>query len=274
MVAYQESSTGKYEILFRRSTDYGLSWSGLQTIATGVDFRRFPSIASYNSNVIVFWEDTKYGNSDILCRRSTNSGSSWYAEVRLTSHSSNQFKPNVTIDGTNIHAVWEDDRDSTEIYYIRGINNGTVWQTIQRLTDNSFSSVKPSVMASGQKVHVCWADRRTGNYDIYYKRNPTGNTIGISKINTEIPEKYLLYQNYPNPFNPDTKISFSVPKTNYVTLIIYNSIGKEIETLVNKKLDAGNYDINFNASNLPSGVYFYRLISGSFSQTKKMILIK
>jgi len=97
---------------------------------------------------------------------------------------------------------------------------------------------------------------------------------GIVNSKGGTPENYILSQNYPNPFNPVTKINFSIPKSEYITLKVYNSLGKEIETIVNKKLNAGNYEINFNASSLPSGVYFYRLISGSFSQTKKMILIK
>lgn len=88
------------------------------------------------------------------------------------------------------------------------------------------------------------------------------------------PENYILNQNYPNPFNPVTRISFSIPRTEFITLKVYNTLGKEIETLLNKKLDAGNYDINFNASSLPSGVYFYRLISNNFSETKKMIVLK
>jgi hypothetical protein len=98
--------------------------------------------------------------------------------------------------------------------------------------------------------------------------------VSVGNEKTETPSKYALHQNYPNPFNPATRISFSIPKQEFVTLKVYNSLGKEIETLVNKKLNAGNYDINFNAGSLPSGVYFYRLITESYSETKKMIILK
>jgi hypothetical protein len=99
-------------------------------------------------------------------------------------------------------------------------------------------------------------------------------TTRINNNQTEIPEVYSLGQNYPNPFNPATKIDFSIPKSGNVILKIFDIVGKEIETLINKEMSAGNYTIDFNASRLSSGTYFYKLTSGVFSQTKKMILLK
>lgn len=85
---------------------------------------------------------------------------------------------------------------------------------------------------------------------------------------------YVLSQNYPNPFNPMTKIKFSLPKSEIVQIKVYNILGKEIQTLLNEYKKAGTYEVDFDASNLPSGVYFYRMISGSYSETKKMILLR
>ena len=93
-------------------------------------------------------------------------------------------------------------------------------------------------------------------------------------ISTEIPKSYNLAQNYPNPFNPSTKIKFGVPKNGEVRLVIYDVIGKEVATLVNEHLNAGTYESEWNASNFPSGVYFYKLVSEDFTQTKKLVLIK
>ncbi|MFZ1279681.1 MAG: T9SS type A sorting domain-containing protein [Ignavibacteriaceae bacterium] len=89
-----------------------------------------------------------------------------------------------------------------------------------------------------------------------------------------IPNEYVLNQNYPNPFNPTTDIKFSIPTSNFVTLKIYDVLGNELETLVNQELQAGTHIVDFNASLLSSGTYFYRITSGSFSETKKMTLIK
>ncbi len=87
-------------------------------------------------------------------------------------------------------------------------------------------------------------------------------------------ENYLLNQNYPNPFNPSTKISWQSPVSGWQTLKVYDVLGNEVATLVNEYRNAGSYEVNFNASKLSSGVYFYQLKTGDFIQIKKMILLK
>ncbi|PIW68969.1 MAG: hypothetical protein COW08_09715, partial [Ignavibacteriales bacterium CG12_big_fil_rev_8_21_14_0_65_30_8] len=98
------------------------------------------------------------------------------------------------------------------------------------------------------------------------------STTGIK--NEELPSKFELFQNYPNPFNPSTQIYYSVAKSGNVNLEIFDLLGRKIETLVNQFHSPGNYNVVFNAKNLSSGVYFYQLRAGSFSQVNKMILIK
>jgi hypothetical protein len=83
-----------------------------------------------------------------------------------------------------------------------------------------------------------------------------------------------MSQNYPNPFNPSTKISYGIPVSDLVTLKIYDVLGKEVMTLVNQKQEAGNYQVEFNAASLPSGMYVYRIKSGNFVETKRMMLLK
>jgi hypothetical protein len=100
--------------------------------------------------------------------------------------------------------------------------------------------------------------------------------------NTNQPEVFVLYQNYPNPFNPSTRIKYIVPiviaskakQSTLVTLIVYDALGKEVTTLVDEEKSFGEYDVRFDASGLPSGIYFYRLEAGSFTVTKKMLLLK
>ena len=100
------------------------------------------------------------------------------------------------------------------------------------------------------------------------------NTIGDVIASGKLPEGFELKQNYPNPFNPVTTINYSIPSNGNVKLKIYDILGREVATLVNETKAPGNYEVNFNAANLPSGVYFYRLQTGDFIQTKKMILMK
>ena len=105
--------------------------------------------------------------------------------------------------------------------------------------------------------------------------NLTINMITTSVENNQnYPDGYFLYQNYPNPFNPQTTIKYSLLNSNYVSLNIYNILGKRIAELVNSRQAAGQYEVVFNASGLPSGIYYYTLHAGSFSQTRKLILLK
>gem|GEM_PF-890581 len=109
-----------------------------------------------------------------------------------------------------------------------------------------------------------------------------GNAIGIKQISSQVPSQFKLEQNYPNPFNPSTKIRFEVPLIKgdlggFVGLKVYNALGQEVSTLVNPAsagLKSGTYEVEWNASNLPSGVYFYKFDSQGFTETKKMVLVK
>lgn len=98
--------------------------------------------------------------------------------------------------------------------------------------------------------------------------------IGIEPISLEIPKNFSLSQNYPNPFNPITNFEFSIASLGLVNLVIYDVTGREIETLLNTDMKPGTYKADWNAANYPSGVYFYRLSAGKFTETKKMLMIK
>jgi len=103
--------------------------------------------------------------------------------------------------------------------------------------------------------------------------------VGINFISGVIPESYSLQQNYPNPFNPVTKIKFDVPsdaksQQSNVKMTVFDVMGREVMTIVNEKLSPGSYEADFDGSNFPSGIYFYKLEAGSFVETKRMVLLK
>jgi len=102
----------------------------------------------------------------------------------------------------------------------------------------------------------------------------TENIQGINIEEGEILEEYSLMQNYPNPFNPSTTISFSIPVEGFVSLNVFNALGEKVSTLVSENLVAGTYKYDWNASDLPSGIYFYSLTAESFKLTRKLVLLK
>lgn len=113
-----------------------------------------------------------------------------------------------------------------------------------------------------------------GNGGVILKTTTGGVTVGINPITTNIPNAYVLEQNYPNPFNPSTSIAWKLPTSEFVTIKIYDENGKEISTLVNESLRAGEYKINFDGDKLASGIYFYCINAGEFINSKRMVLVK
>jgi Secretion system C-terminal sorting domain len=102
----------------------------------------------------------------------------------------------------------------------------------------------------------------------------TSTIVSIRQISSEIPNKFSLSQNYPNPFNPKSNIKFQIAKTGYVKLVVSDALGKEVTALVNEKLNPGTYEVEWDGTNYPSGVYFYKLITENYSETRKMVLVK
>ncbi len=98
--------------------------------------------------------------------------------------------------------------------------------------------------------------------------------VGISNYNSNVPDKFALYQNYPNPFNPTTNIKFDIAKSTFTSIVIYDMLGKEVSNLVSQVLSPGSYEYNFNASNFPSGIYYYRIKTEGYTEIRKMMLVK
>ena len=114
----------------------------------------------------------------------------------------------------------------------------------------------------------------TQNYSAISGKFSIRETMVSVQEEGAVPLSFTLYPNYPNPFNPSTTIKYTLNKTNFVSLAIYDIRGEQIKRLIEDEQSAGAYTVNWNASNLSSGLYFYRLKAGEFVQTRKMILIK
>ena len=154
---------------------------------------------------------------------------------------------------------------------------------------NNTESVVPLPSSIGNDALI-GIENEIGTRGVCYRNNGVGGPIFSSPLavmfgpnalilpviedKKEIVKNYFLYQNYPNPFNPVTTIKYDIPITSFVTLKIYNILGQEIATLVNEYKHAGRYEINYNASLLPSGVYFYQIKTNEYTNTKKFILLK
>jgi hypothetical protein len=272
---WHDNRDGNWEIYYKRSNDGGINWGADTRLTNNTAESYYPSVAVSGLVVHVVWHDTRDGNEEIYYKRSTDGGVNWGSDQRLTNNTYGSGNPSISVSGSLVHVVWYDYRDGNyEIYYKRSTDGGVNWGSDTRLTNNSAESLYPSAAVYGTNVYVVWYDSRTGNYEIYYKRDPTGNPIGIKNIGLELPKKFSLLQNYPNPFNPKTTFTFSIPKREKVQLIVYDVLGHEIVVLVNNIMNSGNYLVDFDATNLSSGIYLYKLVSGNFVDVKKMVLVR
>ncbi|MGH2574680.1 MAG: YCF48-related protein [Ignavibacteria bacterium] len=156
--------------------------------------------------------------------------------------------------------------------------------SILKTTNRGISWTAQSSPVSNILRGVSFADSLTGfavgDNGVTLKTSNGGITY-INRISSGVPDKFYLYQNYPNPFNPITKIKFDLPASPFslgegmgVRLVIYDVLGREVVTLIDEQLRPGTYEVDFDGSNYPSGVYFYTLSAGDYSETKKMILLK
>jgi hypothetical protein len=162
---------------------------------------------------------------------------------------------------------------SYDMYVVRTNSSGdSLWSSTIGGSgdDRAFSVVSPQ--AGSYLVTGCAWSYGQGQGDVYLVK--LTESLVLVKENKNNPAEFELYQNYPNPFNPVTVISYELTENSSVKLLIYNSLGQVIETLVNSSQQSGKYEVKWNASNQPSGIYFYKLTANDYQKTNKMLLVK
>ncbi len=183
-----------------------------------------------------------------------------------------------------------------DLWYNFSINGGTSWSTAQKLANSDgglFVSAAPKLTVidgSTYRAHCiyiadttagCAVDGESAATQVpvvyrtidFFHEGPIVDSSPRDEEHSGLPKYYNLLQNYPNPFNPTTVINYDLPVTSLVRLVVYDLLGREVTTLVNEKKHAGMYSVQWDASRMASGIYFYRLNTGSFSATKKLILM-
>jgi hypothetical protein len=168
--------------------------------------------------------------------------------------------------------------DSNMVVAQSRTENGIYTTKYYNLEDTSFVSkiaASPPLTSTWSyfKLRLVWEKKINGRIALV-ETFDTQLITGIIKTSTEIPVKYLLSQNYPNPFNPMTNVKFSMLNAGNVKIVVCDIQGREVQTLVNERLSEGTYEVKFDGSMLNSGVYFYRMVSGEFTETKRMLLLK
>ncbi len=253
VIACYDSDTGPYFNWIYRTNNSGANWT--QVYKDSIQPPRLLSSFFVNENTgFLSSRNGKFAST-------TNGGANWtFRNAGTTIYTLYFFNEN-----TGYAGVENSSHDSSGLK--RTTNGGASW----------FSMTNSLMYAVGKIIFVNdltgWAVGNSTN-GVKLMKTVSGGLTSVNPFGSTVPDNFSLSQNYPNPFNPTTKINYELPITNYVSIKVYDVLGNEIETLVNEKQNAGSYSVNFNAASLPSGIYFYKLVTEKFSQTKKMILVK
>jgi photosystem II stability/assembly factor-like uncharacterized protein len=239
---------------FYESSDEGKNWSLKNSIFAGYKTAGTLSVHPTTQNLF-YLAISFYG-----LYKTTDGGSTW--------NNMSGWESAWQVDSRNnlITAFGKRTGDTYDKIY-KSTNSGSTWEVI-----NTGAFKLPnttSLVINPHNTNQLWIGT-TGNGTFIY----TGLTIGITNISTGLPQNYSLEQNYPNPFNPATNIRFSLPKSGFVKLTVYDAAGKEASKPLDQQLNAGTFEVSFDGANLSSGIYFYKLETEGFTGVKKMILVK
>ncbi len=266
------TSTGPQKIY--KSVNAGALWvdmsTGLPSLSTDINPVRALSISTADTAVVLaglFQNSTTNGGAFLT----TNGGSQW--------NKIQNGLPNVV--GALIRSALIRTGSSTEFYLgYDGATSTGIWRTTDKgVSWSNFSGgallgtyiIRALAFKLSPDSTLYAGVAGTTGFGVYeYSFIP----VGVEPPGSNVPADFALYQNYPNPFNPVTNIQYDIPKASNVSLKVYDMGGREVSSLVNESKQPGTYNISFDASNLSSGVYFYKITAGDFTKTMKMILVK
>jgi len=272
-------------------TTGNIIWNNEGIVICSSDVSINKSAIGYDNqnSVIIGWEDRRSNPppNTIYCQKLSLDGITQWQQNGIPVSNLNGFQAQVKIvcdSNGNTIVSWQDARDNPlwDIYAQKIDGSGNrIWEQEGKAVSiaTGLKSHQNIIITNNEDYIVSWGDERNPDPDIY-AQSLDALVTSVNHSTAELPELFVLNQNYPNPFNPSTIIKFSLPVTlsgvegSLVTLKIYNTLGEEVVLLLDKKLTTGAYEVEWIASGMPSGVYFYQLKTEGFVEIKKMVFLK
>jgi hypothetical protein len=301
--------SGPQGIYFDKSTDGGISFGRDSFVTTqpgGWDYN-VPGIyrcnglpitacdissSAHRGTIYINWTDQRNGenNTDVFLIKSTDSGNSWSAvkKVNTDTAARQQFLTWMTVDPITgyVYIVFYDRRNynssavTTDVFVAKSMDGGATFSNF-KVSQNSFTPNASvffgdyiNIVAFNKKIYPIWMRLDGNNLSVWTALLNDSAIVPVQEF-VQQKNKFSLAYNYPNPFNPLTTIHYTLFTSALVSLKVYNILGQEVATLLNNEaMGEGMHEVQFDASGLPSGVYFYRMQAGEFSATKKLLLMK
>jgi hypothetical protein len=263
------------------------------------------STGPFGGMIYIVFADNRNGDCDVFLCRSTNAGMNWSTPLRVNNdpigNGKIQYWPCIAVNETgNISIIFMDTRNTPnntiiEAFLARSTDGGLSFTNELISNEQSPTSIPGSnvrfgdyidVDYAGTKVVPVWTDERLGGFNQEIYTSEINEFLPVEPVSGTVPDEFNLGQNYPNPFNPTTKIRFDIPSSKVydpaltgirgktVRLAIYDLLGREVTELINGEFNAGKYEITFDGTKYSAGVYFYKLITSEYTETRKMVLVK
>ena len=282
----ESSSSSESDIYFSKSTDGGKNWTAPVNLTNDPSFQNDPYMyLSGNNELYIAYVDGS-PLSEIYLIKSTDGGETWSVPINITNNTGKSNNPCISVFDNYLYFIWSDNshnapaNNSSDVFFKWSSDFGLTWLDSTNISDNSGNSLRPRICydlngpmpAPWLDITVFWYDYTEGVSEIFARR---GNHYIVSyETLSSLLYLFALDQNYPNPFNPKTIIKFRIAEFGFVILKVYDVLGNEFASLVNEEKAAGTYEVKFDATGLPNGIYFYQLKTNNFVETKKMVLMK
>lgn len=249
-------------------------------ISSGGDVadRSYSSVVDYSGNIYMTGTKGQNQYSDFMTAKLDSNGVTKWIRYYNSPYNLEDYASYITIDTHSNIYVSGSSKFRPFFYNVMTVlkydsEGNEVWKfNFDSSSSNIGENGKKIVVKTNGDIFISGTSGTTYDYDFQLLK--CSQLIGVNPIQSEIPIYFSLHQNYPNPFNPSTKIKFELPAAGNVSIRIFDIMGREVSMLVNEFMKPGVYEADFNAADLPSGVYLYKLEAGEFTETRKMILLK
>jgi Neuraminidase (sialidase) len=283
VVFEREVAPSGREIAYLRSTDKGMTWSSEVVLSTIDTYQAWePNVAADDSgNVYVSWQDAKYGTiggftGTVLLRKSTNNGSTWLSEVRVSNFPSAE-RSSLAIDNTVVHVVWDDERGGVvnrTIQYRGSTDGGLAWCPEVTIGDTLDVLTGGAVCSCSGIVHTSYSSypQSGGNAFVYYRQG----TVLTSTVEGHkgLPEKFTVSALYPNPFNPTTNVQYALPSDGKLTIAVFDNLGRQVALVLDDLQGSGTYRFNLDGSRWASGVYYVVVRFNTKQIVREVVLMR
>lgn len=280
MLSFFHQPTGSFETYYYRSTDAGLTWEDPQILSAIDDYNTnvWDLAASGPEKVYALWNDGKYGgvfSGTLLIRRSDDGGQTFGSEQILSSNTAVTYA--LATDANRFFVAWDKDEGGSDngshVSVVQSLDEGITFCQQSPVGESVHNTMAPDI-AVGNSIVLAgsWRDSGSYEYQVFFTRGDIMTRVAEDEESSD--PQFSLSEPYPNPFNPSTTINYAIPTSAHVTLKVFDVVGREVLSAVDEFVAAGQHIATIMGDGLASGVYLYRLNAGSYTATKKLVLLK